>query len=574
MSEGLSEGDIERARGLVEEGLREAKAIGHPIVRARHRASWAFRLSLLDPERAAAMLVECPDDPGLRVRLLLTVTADAVEQGEQEPEPYFSQTIQLARDTDPDTRLRVLNTLSEIAMEVGERDRETGLHLLRKLVPEAGALIGPGGETQQAGALACALLGEALLLLHDPEGLALLGEAERLSHGLPARDSILVFLANALAEQDPARAVTMVRGVEDPASRFDACLQLAEKTTDPELRETLFREAEAGAALAEHTCGPEVLVRAGAALAPLDPERARSFFQRAMESARESGAQMRSLQWTGIASALAPVDREWAERMFQQAAGAALEEEERVRRVTALFLIANEMAETFPREAEEVFRRAVEEAIGLEAMWEYAHVLDIIFRADRSPYLDVSPALPLIHRAMARISDEDPRIPGVFGLPEVARCALQIETEQAIEILQRWFRASEAAGDSDGMTAAAIAVYRADEEAGADALTRVRDYLVHRVDCPAMGEFSRNVAPIAPELVLDLAPMIPDARERTDAVASAAVGLYARDPEAGLAVLRTLERAADRSSVLLTLVDRLLSTGERPQPQPLLEELP
>ena len=43
-----------------------------------------------------------------------------------------------------------------------------------------------------------------------------------------------------------------------------------------------------------------------------------------------------------------------------------------------------------------MFERAVAEAVGLDALWEHAHVLDVIFRAERSTYLDVSTATPIV----------------------------------------------------------------------------------------------------------------------------------------------------------------------------------
>ncbi|HTE17214.1 MAG TPA: hypothetical protein VK689_02405, partial [Armatimonadota bacterium] len=74
--------------------------------------------------------------------------------------------------------------------------------------------------------------------------------------------------------------------------------------------------------------------------------------------------------------------------------------------------------------------------------------------------------------------------------------------------------------------------------------------------------------------IRQLAPRIPDRRERAEATAMAAVGLYARDPRESLALIRAQERPVDRSSALLALVDSLLHTEDRPQPQRLLEELP
>ena len=106
------------------------------------------------------------------------------------------------------------------------------------------------------------------------------------------------------------------------------------------------------------------------------------------------------------------------------------------------------------------------------------------------------------------------------------------------------------------------------------ALRKVRDVQTRRVDCLALGEFSRNVAEIAPEMVLDVAERIPDARERNEARTAAAVSLYEKEPERALAIIRSLQRPVDRSSALLRLADRLLGLSERPHPQPLLEELP
>src|SRR5262249_17339099 len=156
----------------------------------------------------------------------------------------------------------------------------------------------------------------------------------------------------------------------------------------PALRAELLDGAEADAGQVEHLRGPEALVRIGLAMAAVDSGRARGFFQRALDSAAGSPPQVRSLQWAGVAAALAETDREWAGQVFSSAAEAALEEPEAVRRVASLAVIADEMAASHPRDAADIFARALEEAAGLDALWEFAHVFDIMFRADRSPYLD------------------------------------------------------------------------------------------------------------------------------------------------------------------------------------------
>lgn len=565
----------EEARPLIEEGLREASGIPHPIARLRHRSAWAYRLSRLDPVAAGPMLDELPEDePFSRLQFLLALLQDRIHRGDSLLEPHATQAIDALHALEPEAGVRALNSISEAALELGDRDKEAAIALLRRLVPEIPPAKNEERDLTQPRALGCALLGEALLILGDGDGLTLLHEAEELVREMPGRDPIVVFLATAITEREPERAVALLETVENPAVRLEARLTAAEKLTDRELRGRVFDQAEADAAFIEHMRGPEALVRMGQALAVLEPERARGFFERALARSGDSEAQLRSLQWTGVASALAPADREWAATVFKSAVAAAEEEGDPVRRATALVVIADEMSGSFPREAAEVFQRGLDSAVGLQSMWEYAHLLDVIFRQDRSPYLDVSPATGLLDEVLARLSEDDPRIPGVFGLPEAAQLLLQVDTEKAVPVLHRWFSTAKAAGDSDAMIQAALTMGRVDPEARTTALTAVRDLLLSRIDCPAMGEFSRAVAPVAPDLVLSLANQIPDRRERTDALTSAAVYLYDQDAERALALIRDLERPVDRSLALLLLVDRLLGTGDRPQPQPLLEDLP
>jgi hypothetical protein len=462
-------------QALIDEGLAHARSISHPVMRPRHLACWAFRVSRVDAERATALTEELTaDDPEIAAELLLTVTGDRLHRGEPDLEPHFSRTAQLAREAAPDLRLRILNELSEYAIELGNHDPERARDLLRGLAPEARELTIPGADPQQPRALACALVGEALLNLGDPTGTDLLEEAERLSKSLPARDPLVVFLADAWAGTQPERARRLLATAEDPASRLQARLQLASKTADAAAREALLTEAEADVPLVQQDRGPEALVRIAQAVAEADSARARPYFEAALAAAAEGEPQVRVLHWTGVAAAVAGLDREWSGTLFQEAVAGARQEPDRLKRVTLLCVIANEMAASHPRDAEAVFTEAMEDGLQLEAMWEFAHVMDVVFHPQRSPYLDLAPARMLLEQVLSRITDEDPRIPGVLGLPEVSQWMVQIDRDRAFEVLNRWLTAAERSGDGDGMTTAALALYGADPERGTAALNKVR----------------------------------------------------------------------------------------------------
>src|SRR4051812_29492820 len=131
------------ARSLVEQGLREAAAVPHPVLRTRHRSAWLFRLSAVDPNAAAEHEAELAEDPTQQAQLLLTVTADRLHQGAADLDPHFARTLELSRELDPDTRLRILNSLSEMAIELADGDRGAGVGVLARLIPEAEALVLP-----------------------------------------------------------------------------------------------------------------------------------------------------------------------------------------------------------------------------------------------------------------------------------------------------------------------------------------------------------------------------------------------------------------------------------------------
>jgi hypothetical protein len=280
------------------------------------------------------------------------------------------------------------------------------------------------------------------------------------------------------------------------------------------------------------------------------------------------------LQWAGVASAVADLDRDWAGRLFHEAVEAVHEDPEPVRRVTAVILIANEMAASHPQEATALFEGALRDALELTALWELAHAAEMVFRTDRSPYLDLQPATALVERLLARLDEDEFRLPGMFGLPEAARLMSQLDPERGADVTRRWLESARAAGDTDGMTGAAVALHALDPTTGTAALEEVATALERRIDCPAMGEFSRQAAALAPELVLRVAAKIPDRRERAEASSAAALHLYEQNPERSLALIASLEQSSGRSMALLALADRLLGTADRPLPQPLLEDLP
>jgi len=563
------------AGALAREGVAAAGAIGNPVARARHLGAWAYRCAAVAPDLVPSLTAEM--DPADRADLLVLLVSDRLKAGEA-VEPHFTAALAGAEALPPDLALRVVNGLSECAIEVAEGDRAAGIALLERLLPALDGLAPPPDSPPGEGAgaahtLGCALLGEALWMLEDPRGRDLLAAAERGAAALPAPEPVYAFLISALGPRDPTAALRLLPRLEDGPARLDAALVLFRALPPGEDRDRVYGIAVEVARQIAHWRGPEHLVALAEAVWAVDATRGRELFDEALEEARRHPPQMRALQITGVAGAVAPADRDWAERLFAEAVEAAGAEDEPVKRAATLTLIANEMAEPFPREAPAVLERALREAESLTAVWELAHLTDVVFRPDRSPFLDPGAARPLLERMLTLISDDDPRIPGVLAVADVARAMREIAPERAAELYRRWLAAAEAAGDPDGMTAAALALHEIDPTAGHEALGRVKDHLIRRKDCPAMGDFSRRAAPVAPEFVAELAPHIPDRRERADALAEAACGFHRADPERALALLRDLP-AADRSLALLRIVDRELDLRDRPLPEPLLEDLP
>lgn len=576
-------------RAVVEAGLRAVAAMPDPVNRGRHRAAWALRLSALDPGAAMALVtapVATPEEaaePDTLAEVAMTAAGDRLRRFGESPEPWFTRAVELVRALPPHAALERLNALAELGMEWHERDPAAARALVASLAPEAAALSQRDTGGQHA-ALARALIGEALLVAGDPAGYDLLEQAVSAAADDATREAVLAFAAGALAAHDAARAAQAAARLADPGRRFEARLALLERCPGGCELSDLLPPLLADAHLVAHMQGPEPLVRLAHALWEHEPDRSRALLEEVLAEtgypagveavAPEGAAQVRALQWAGAAAAAAETDREWAGEIFHAAAALAEQEADRVRRVTTRLLIANQMAASHPRAAVALFEQALAEAAQLEALWEVAHTLDVVFHADRSPYLPLEAARPLVEAALARLEGDDTRLPGMFGPMEAARHLAALDRAAAAALLRRLLARAVEAGDPDGMTQAALALHQLDPDAGRAAMEAAAERVAARLDCPTMSAFAREAAAAAPAAALRVAERIPDLRERAAARAAVAVYLYPEEPDRALELLCALEPPQTRSSALLQLADRLLGTGDRPHPQPLLADLP
>ncbi len=578
---------------LVHAGLTAADEILDQELKARHRLAWLLRLSHVAPAAAREHADQWPDtEQRRRLREAILTESARAEDGALNPE--FDLLLAEAASLPPGERLHLLNSLCEAAIQVGTRDEARARALIGRLLPGVRSLkpeSGSESETHadpQVYALGCALFGEALAALNDPAAGELLDAAEAAGETLMDPDPLRAFLVGTFVEHDAERAVGLAGRIYESGTRLDLRLQLLRKVTDPGLREALLTGAERDAATIEHMRGAESLVRVGQALAALcesaggetdpatrlDPARARDFFERAIEHGRACSGQMRALQWTGVAGALATVDAEWSSRVFSDALDAAHAEPELERRVVSLVVIAMEMAAGFPRRAAEIFAAAMQAAEGLSAMWEMTQVLELIFEGEASPFLDLSPARPLVERVLDRVADEDVHVPGVFNALDAARILASLDREAGATALATCFDRAAAAKDSEAMTGAALQLHRFDPERGLAAIRRCADLLLERVDCPAMGAYARDVAHLDPEAVLLVAAAIPDRREQADAVTAAACALSPTEPARAVQLILSLERPQDRSAGLMALFDQLPGVPAHVRPAPALQDLP
>src|SRR5688572_21543794 len=89
------------ALSLADEGLRETAQISHPIVRRRHEAAWAFRLSALQPERALELFEAVRQDQEQRGELLLTNLRDRLRLGEETLDQVTARYLPLLLEAEP-----------------------------------------------------------------------------------------------------------------------------------------------------------------------------------------------------------------------------------------------------------------------------------------------------------------------------------------------------------------------------------------------------------------------------------------------------------------------------------------
>jgi hypothetical protein len=590
---------------LARAGCTEAGAVEDPELRAAHREAWLLRTAALDPAAAAAMLREDYFDASTVAHAATLAAVRQVAQGAPDASSWWQAALEAIPPVpEDDLQLELLNQLCEAAMTAADQDPASGRDLLRPLagvIPQLGGGEGGSAATQ---ALAWALLGEALAGAGDPEGAAMLEHAAALGRGLPAQDHVLTFVAQSLAPTRLARAADLAAEIETPALRFDARLGLlqraqaeapalaaellavlevdTEQLDDFRRIHALARLGTVGAEGGRRTAddgrqttddGPQTAD--GMAAPPsavhrlpsaVNPEKARQLYERALDLIPSDQPQLQALQIAGLAASASTWDPAWAKERYDQALAAARAEPERVRRIVAQIAVAYQMAQADPAAAQPLLEAALREAPALEATWELAHVLEVLLDPRGRPEMDLQGALPLMEAALARVTDDDPRVPGVFGLPDAARAFIQVDPARAVAVCRRWYAAAEAAGDAEGMTEAALGIHHADPEAGQSALRETALCLAERGDGFAMSQFARAAAPAAPALAAAVARLIPESRERSRALAAAAAATWEHDPVAAGELLQLLPSPDERSAAMLTLFDRVAGTTNLPRP--------
>ena len=559
------------ARPWAVRGLQEARRISHPLLRERYLRAWAYRWTAVDPAEAGPLAASLELGPeGLR-DVLRTQIRDRLHLG-LSADAELETLLCLPECACPSEETNFVNEASELLLESGERVSNPRMgDLLSRLSRRAESLA---ERSPSDGALAAALVAETASLLDRPEAGDLLRRAMASVEDAGQPDPLWAFLAGIEAAGNLPAALSLLERIRDPLQRLESRLDLLARARGAEVPGDLLDQVRAEVEEVSEALGPEVLVRAGESLAPLAAELGRGLLRRAWEAGESLPPQLRALHWTGIATLVARFDREEGRRLFGQACEAAGCETERSKRLPTLLLVANEMAEPFPREAADLLAGVVDEGESVDTTWELVHLIELVLRPDRSPYLDVSPVARLIQRVAGRIQDSEPRIPGVIGLPELASWARLVDRDLAENLSERAFCSAEKLGDTDAMTRAALAVAGDDPERAVAWLEATAGLLRRRIDCPAMGEFSRCAGGIVPGLVAGLAPLIPDARERADALTSAAVGLLRDRPQEAAEIIAQLPDSAARSLGYMRLFDAAAGTMNRPLPEPLIEDLP
>ncbi len=553
---------------LVECGAADARAIAPPEVRDEHLAAWALRAAWVAPSVAERLIATAPLGTDLAARVYGTMAQRALELGQASADSHWCSVVErIPRCESPDLQLELFNQLCEAAIARLEDQSEHALRLLRSLEGVIDGLV-PGESAAATQALASALLGEALVAAGDAAGEPLLDRAVSLSEGLYARDQVLQFVAQAHAGRDAGRAAALADAIENPWARLDARLGLLERLASEEedLRDPLLCGAAIDAGEVEPPRQVEARTRVAAALAARQPERAREMVAEAIAALPEEGAQLRALQLAGVAASVSTWDSAWGDSLYEDALRVAGTELEVVRRAVARIAIAYQMGHADPARAQPVLEAAIAEAKSAESTWELAHVLDVLFETRGRPSLDLRPASALLEAALARVSEDEPRLPGVFGLPEAARCFAQIDLGAAARVCRRWLAAAERSGDVDGLMSATLALAQLDPERAPILLRGALRHLVERGDCVSLSHFCGAAAAHDPGLAAAVADRIPASRERTRSLAGAAAGAWKSEPGLAYRLFEDLPGPEERSVARITLVDHLLGTEDLPRP--------
>lgn len=549
-------------------GFEAARAIEAREDRESHLSAWLLRLSRVDPATASELPDGMNGDVFLGATLLTRRAQFEAEAGARATDLHWRDAVRrLELLEQPGLRLDLFNDLCETAIGVGEDDRGRALGLLASLGPiaeQAGSEY-DGGATK---ALACALLGEAMLVLGDPAGVPYLEVAEGLTPDLGNADQILAFLSQTHAARDPHRAMGIVRCMRDAGQRLNARLAVLERASDvsDEVFLRMLDEAAGDVHHVEEMRRVEALARIAARAGVRDPKLLRQYFEQALGQMDGMPAQMRALQLAGTAAAVWENDESWARAIYEQSLAAARDEPEAARRVVALIAIAYQMGHTDPGTAQSTLNDALDQASNLEAMWETAHVLDVLLDTRGRPDLDLSAALQLLEASVGRVSADEPRLPGVFGLPEVVRAFSQLDSDRAAMLALQWFESARDRDENDGVLDAALWLARLDPLRGDSALREVLCGLIDRNECVGISHFCGAVAEFCPELVAEVALRLPESKERTRSLAAAMAANWSPNPLIARRLLTEIPEATERSGALLTLVDRCLGTGEMERP--------
>lgn len=556
---------IDALRELLSRGWGDASDVPAPEVRAEHQHAWLLRAALIDPELAVRWLAEVDADASVRARVLSERAARRLAEASPETGPAWSEAVAALRAV-PETglRLELFNDLCEAAIRAAERDPGEALARLRELRPLLDDLEEGDEEAATSRALGLALMGEALAVLDDPEGAPLLERAVSESDALPAREHVLTFAVQSLAGRQPDRARELAARLTDPYSRFEARLNLLRRHGSAAA--DLLPDVRADAALLEESRQPEALARLGAVVGLFDPAAARALYGKAAELLAEMAPQLRALHLAGIATSASAWNEALGSELYEEAVRAVRSEPERVRQVVALAAIAYQVGERQPELAQALLEESFRGALSLEANWEIAHALEILLDARRPAGLDLSGAQPLLEAALARVGEDDLRLPGVLGLPEIGRGMLQVNPRRAAQLFEEWLERAAATGDAEGMVHASLSLFTLDREAGRRALIGAARQLAERADCFSLTQFCWTAGEAAPDATRVIALAIPESRERTRALGALAAVAWTTDPaEAGLHIA-LLSDPEERSVARLRIVDRTAGTDDLPRP--------